>query len=69
MHGCFEMDYSDGEIRFRTSLFCDDTIPTYEQIKYMFYGNILSIEKYGDALTKVMYGMASPQDAIEEAEV
>lgn len=68
IHGCFEMDYSDGEIRFRTSLYCGDAIPTYDQVEHMFYINILTVDRYGDALTKVMYGLASPQDAVEEVE-
>lgn len=68
-HGNFEMDYRDGEIRYRTSCYCgDDMIPSSDIIKFLLYTNIIMIERYGNALLSVMFGMASPEEAIKNAE-
>jgi len=69
--GCFDFDFNDGEISYRTSIYCgekDFVAPTYEQIDFALVIGLLMIEKYGDALVKVMFGMLEPDDAIEMAE-
>ena len=68
MHGNFEMDFDDGEIRYKTSLYCGDTLPTYEQVRQSIYVNTLTVERYGDELLKVLYGFATPEEAIAEVE-
>lgn len=68
VHGCFEMDYTDGEIRFRSDLYCGDAVPTHNQIEHIIYLNGFMVNRYGDALTKVLYGLSSAQDAIDEVE-
>lgn len=67
-HGNFEMDYRDGEIRYKTTMYCGDQIPTFDQIKFLFYANIMTLDRYGNALAKVLFGMATPEEAIQEAE-
>lgn len=66
LHGCFEMDFTDGEIRFHTALYCGDVVPTYDQVETMICINFLTVDRYGDALIKVMYGLSSPEAAIQE---
>lgn len=34
--GCFDMDFEDGEIRYKMAQFCGATVPTYEQIQKIF---------------------------------
>ena len=63
--GNFEMDYSDGEIRYKTAVLCSDTVPTYSQVKDAIYLNIITLERYCDALTMVLYGMITPEAAIK----
>ena len=67
-HGNFEMDFSDGSIRFKTSLLCADTVPSYEQIRGTLHINILMLERYGNALLEVIFGVKTPEEAVEEAE-
>lgn len=69
--GCFDFDFNDGEISYRVSLFCGDedfVPPTYEQIDFAVIIGLMMVEKYGDALVKVMFGLVEPEDAIEDAE-
>lgn len=69
--GCFDFDFDDGEISYRIALYCgeDEFIaPTYEQIDFAVVVGLLMIEKYGNALVKVMFGLLEPQEAVESAE-
>lgn len=61
------MDFDDGEIYYRVTIPCGDkefAPPTYEQIDFSFKIGINMVEKYGDALLKVMLGLAEPADEI-----
>ena len=69
--GGFDFDFNDGEISYRTSIFCgsDEFVaPTYEQIDFALVIGMIMVEKYGDALVKVMFGVLEPDDAIESVE-
>ena len=66
--GGFEMDYNDGEVRFRSSLLSADTLPTSEQIKHLLYVSINMAEKYANSLAMVLFDVISPKDAVERAE-
>lgn len=69
--GGFDFDFSDGEISYRTSIYCgadEFAPPTYEQIDFALVIGLIMIEKYGNALVKVMFGVLEPDDAIESVE-
>lgn len=70
IHGNFEMDPRDGEVRFRTSQNCgdDEILISSEIIKECIYLNLSMVERYGTPLMKVMMGAIEPEQAIEEAE-
>ncbi len=70
VHGNFEMDPRDGEVRFRTSQSCGDSevLISQEIIKESIYLNLSMCERYGTPMVKVMMGFASPEEAIAEAE-
>jgi len=67
--GNFEMDLSDGEVRYKMVLDAD-TMESLPESVFMraFYIPIHMLEKYGDGLLAVMFGMKSPEEAIDEAE-
>lgn len=52
--GNFEMDYSDGELRYKTAVQCFDSIPTQKEIEWLVDIPALMIEKYGDGLAKII---------------
>ena len=69
--GGFDFDFDDGEISYRIALYCgekDFAPPTYEQIDFAVIVGLMMIEKYGNALVKVMFGLLEPEDAVEDAE-
>lgn len=69
--GGFDFDFNDGEISYRVALYCgvdEFTPPTYEQIDFAVVVGLMMIEKYGNDLVKVLFGMVEPEDAIANAE-
>ena len=69
--GGFDFDFDDGEISYRISIYCGEeefAPPTYEQIDFAVVLGLMMIEKYGNELVKVMFGLVEPVDAVESAE-
>ena len=68
--GNFEMDFNDGEVRFKTSLdvrenedkFCSGLI------KRLVYVNVIMMDRYFPGVMQVIYGGVSPADAIAKIE-
>lgn len=67
--GNFEMDYEDGEVRYKTSIDFQDSQLTFEQFRTLVYSNVLTMDRYLGGLRAVMYEMADPAQAIAEAEI
>ena len=70
-NGNFDFDFNDGEISYRMAIYCgveEFAPPTYEQIDFALIVGLMMIDKYGDALIKVMFGLVEPVDAIETIE-
>lgn len=66
--GNFEMDYSDGEVRYKTSLDVEGDQLTKALMKQLVYANVLIMERYLPGLLKVTYGELSPEAAVAYAE-
>lgn len=66
--GNFEMDYSDGEIRYKTSIDLEDVQEISPLIRHLLYANVMTMDKYFPGLMRVLYGGISPVDAITEIE-
>lgn len=66
--GNFELDYSDGEIRYKTSVDIEDVDLSEPLLRHMIYANVLTMDKYFPGLMRVLYGGISPVAAIEEVE-
>ncbi|MGB3653430.1 MAG: YbjN domain-containing protein [Rivularia sp. (in: cyanobacteria)] len=66
--GNFEMDFSDGEVRYKTSIYVADNELDFPVIKRMVYSNLLTLDKYLPAIMKVIYSNISPEEAINEIE-
>lgn len=66
--GSFEMDYSDGEVRYRTGVdYSGHKLPPW-LIRNSILAAMNSVEVYADALESVIRGESEPAQAIEEAE-
>jgi hypothetical protein len=66
--GNFELDYGDGEIRYKTSVDVEDVSQVDPLIRHMVYANVLTMDKYFPGLMRVLYAGIAPTDAIEEVE-
>lgn len=68
IYGGFEMDFSDGEVRYRNPVNCDECLPSEDIIRRSISTPIAMMEKYGDALLGVMMGFLDAKTACERAE-
>jgi hypothetical protein len=66
--GNFEMDFSDGELRFKTSADLEDVEITDRLVRNLIYANVLTLERYIPGLMRMMDGGISPAEAIREIE-
>ena len=66
--GNFEMDFADGEIRFKTSVDMEDGALTHKFIQNLVYMNVLMMDKYLPGVMSVIYSDTSPANAIAQVE-
>ena len=66
--GNFEMDYSDGEVRFKSSIDFEGEMLTDTLIHNVLYPANSAATTYFPGLLKVVFGDANPADAIAEIE-
>jgi hypothetical protein len=62
--GNFEMDYEDGEVRYKTSLDVEDCEVTTELMRHIVYANVTSMDRYLPGIVAVLAGGTSPADAV-----
>lgn len=68
INGNFELDYRDGEIRYKCFVNCDETVPGKETIKDSIYVPAAMFKRYGNGIINVLFGMKSAKDAVAECE-
>lgn len=66
--GTFEMDFSDGEIRFRTSCDLSDVRLTKSILRNMVYPNLMMVDTYFPGIMAVLYTNTSAEEAIRSVE-
>jgi hypothetical protein len=66
--GNFELDYSDGEVRYKSSLDFEGQTLTSDLIRNAIYPAVHTMDRYLPGLLRVSFGGATPHEAIEEAE-
>lgn len=66
--GNLEMDFADGELRFRASIDVEGGRLSTRMVLTMFTGGLWAFDRYHDALMKVMYAGASAEEAYDEVE-
>lgn len=66
--GNFELDYADGEIRYKTSVDLEGIRAIKTLVHHIIYANVLTMDKYFPGLMRVLYGGIQPAAAIEEVE-
>ncbi len=66
--GNFEMDFSDGEVRYKTSVDVEGGQLTPQMIKTLVYLNVLMMDKYLPGIMSVIYADVPPAEAIARIE-
>ena len=66
--GNFEMDYTDGEIRFKTSIDVEGGELTPALFRQVVYTNVILTDRYLPGVMSVIYGGKHPMDAVDEIE-
>lgn len=62
--GNFEMDYEDGEVRFKTSLDVEDAETTPALLRHIAYANVSSMDRYLPGILAVIACSRSPAEAV-----
>ena len=68
MHGCWEMDYQDGDIRFRTSLALPAAEITPNAVEYLIRSNLSIVDENIRRIAAVLYSNTTPDDAMKLGE-
>jgi hypothetical protein len=66
--GNFEMDYGDGEVRYKSSLDFEGAVLNVELVRNAIYPAVRMMDDYLPGLLGVVYGDKPPADAIAEIE-
>ena len=62
--GNFELDWRDGEVRYKTSLDVEGDRLTPALVKQMAYANVVMMDRYLPGIMRVIYGDVAPAEAI-----
>ena len=64
--GNFEMDFNDGEIRFKTSIDVEGGELTFELARNTVYANVLQFDQYLATIYAVLHGGLSVEEALAQ---
>lgn len=67
-NGCFELDFRDGEIRYKSFIDCDKLLPSAEAIKNSIHCIVAMYKHYADGITSIIFAGSSAKDAIAMCE-
>ena len=68
MIGNFELDFTDGEIRYKTSIDVENSRLTPELLHNLVYANVLTMDQYLPGITALLNGKLSTEEALILAE-
>lgn len=66
--GNFEMDHSDGEVRYKTSIDVEGDQLSAALVKQLVYANVIIMDRYLPGIMAVIYGDSDPASEIEKIE-
>jgi hypothetical protein len=66
--GNFELDFADGEIRYKTSIDVKGDLLSAALIKQLVYANVMMMDEYLPGIMSVIDGDVEPKDAIAQIE-
>ena len=66
--GNYEMDFTDGEIRYKVSIDVEDGVLSEAMVENMISASIASVDRYFSGLMAIQYGDMSAIEAISRSE-
>ena len=66
--GNFELDFEDGELRYKPSLDVEAADLTPGLIRPVVYANVITMDRYLPGALAILYGNTLPEEAITRAE-
>ena len=66
--GNLEMDFQDGEVRYKTSIDVENSLLNFDLIKNVVDGNIYTFERYLPGFTALLTAQLTPEQAITQVE-
>lgn len=66
--GNFEMDFEDGEVRYRTMANTDEDCINEKIVIHLIHTNITTMDKYLKGIMAVVFGNTEPKKAIDDIE-
>ncbi|MEG4395801.1 YbjN domain-containing protein [Microcoleus sp. BROC3] len=66
--GNFELDFTDGEIRYKTSIDVEGDRVSFALIKRLVYANVTMMDEYFPGIMSVIYGEVEATEAIAQIE-
>lgn len=66
--GNFELDFTDGEISYKTSIDVEGDRLSFALIQQVVYANVTMMDEYLPGIMSVIYGNLSPEEAIAQLE-
>lgn len=67
--GNFELDFGDGELRYKTSVDVEESQLSLELLQPVTFVNVSTMDRYLPGIMAVVYGGQSPQEAVKQIEV
>lgn len=66
--GNFEMDFDDGELRYKSSIDLEGVAPDRAFFLPLVYTNVATMDRYLPGVMSVIYGDVAPDEAIAQVE-
>lgn len=67
-NGCFEFDFSDGELRYRCYVPCGGSVPSQDIIRKIVATPALMLRRYSAGIIGVLYNGMDPEDMVKACE-
>ena len=67
-NGCFELDFRDGEIRYRSFIDCEEVMPSTEVIKNSIHCTAAMFKHYAPGIVEIIFSGCLAKEAIAKCE-
>lgn len=68
LNGCFELDYRDGELRYKSFIDCEGGVPSAQCINNSIHCIAALYKRYADGIIEILFKDRSAKEAVESCE-